>query len=125
MSIRLEAERCAKSAQEGVGLFGIDDLALAVTVIELSFRFWQACSRVSTPREAMATCVSASTEPTHFRKARRRVRRAAVNKGVWLSEESLNDLTNHMLDHVADAGVSGDLGACCSESHIADEEFDD
>lgn len=116
-----EAKLCAESSP--VGMFGIDDLMLAISVIELGFKLWQACSRSSSASDATKAAQITATTPINFRQARRHVNRAARSKGIELSTENLNGLTAHMLNHVVKADEQT-LSACCAEPVIEDESDD-
>jgi hypothetical protein len=118
MSTRQEAEQCAKSMP--VGMFGIDDVLIAIEIISYGFQLWQACSAAKTSTEAVAASAMATRESKNFRRARRRVYVAAKRKHVDLSAQDLDGLTQHMLDHVnqADPVI---VGVCCSEPPITDE----
>lgn len=126
--IRIEAERCAASAP--VGLIGVDDILIAVKVIDLAYRWWQSCTAVNTHEAAQAAASSAmpADENDHIkriqlRKARRRVRRAAKIENYPMSEDRLQGLTLHMLSHVKNAEPAS-LAACCAEPMIKDEVDD-
>ena len=121
-STQQEAERCAASAP--VGMFGIDDVLILGQVIYLGFKFWQACSAPNDGASAVSNAFEANQWPSSFRRAQKRVRRAAIKHGQWLSDSQLTALTDHMLKHVSQTS-SETLGVCCSEPIQPDEEFDD
>lgn len=121
MATRDEAEKCAASAP--VGLFGIDDLAIAVEVITLGFKLWQTCSSSSSASDAVTAAGMAGKNQANFRRAQHRVHHAARKHGQRLSPENLNGLTAHMLQHVSSAN-DDTLNVCCSEPPIEDESDD-
>jgi len=118
MPIHDEARACAESSP--VGMFGIDDIAIAIQVIEFGFKLWSACSQPSSAADAVRDVGVASEVTQNFRRARRRVARACRRQNLDLSTENLNGLTAHMLNHVKQADAES-LNVCCSEPRIEDE----
>lgn len=121
MAIADEAKLCADAAP--VGMFGIDDVMIAISVIELGFKLWQACSSSSSASDAETAANMAGRVPANFRRARRRVSKAARSKNLDLTTENLNGLTAHMLKHVSTTDTEA-LGVCCSEPPIEDDTDD-
>ncbi len=119
---RAEAERC--SASLPVGMFGIDDVMIAIEVISFGFKLWQACKSPAESAEAVSAAQVTQVDQSEFRRARRRVRRAAVRQNLDLTTANLNGLTAHMLTHVAQADRAS-LCACCREPQIQDEDSND
>lgn len=119
---RAEAERCAASMP--VGMFGIDDLFIAIEVISFGFKLWQACNQPADSAGVSSAASSAQTDSACFKRARRRVRHAAKRQNLDLKTEQLDGLTAHMLLHVSKASPVS-LAACCQEPLIQDVDSDD
>lgn len=121
MTIRTEAEACASSAP--VGMFGLDDLAIAIQVIEFGFQLWHACAPASSASDVVQAASVAKTAPLNYRKARRRITRSVHAHASNPAAVDIDGLTHHMLDHVSNAPTTS-LAVCCSEPPIMDQTDD-
>jgi len=122
VSMQQQAEECAKSVP--VGIFGIDDILIAIEIIYYGFQLWHACSAASSVGDALTSAKLTKQHPLNYRRARRRIILAANSKGKELSMDQANTLTNHMLNFVSQADPAT-VNACCSEPQIEDDDSDD
>jgi len=118
---RVEAQACAASAP--VGMFGIDDVLIAIEVIDEVYQLWHACQKPASADSAVMASKVAAMEGPQFRKARHRVRHVTHKRNINMSLENQNAMTAHMLLHVHGMQAAP-LALCCSQPPIQDEVND-
>ena len=112
MTTREESVRCANELPTGFGIIGT---LVIVEIIYYSFQLWKSCSSEASPKAALTSAPDGSPAPSLARRATRCVRRAARYQGQDLSDEDVQTLTTHMLNHVS--RLDNDrLAACCKET---------
>lgn len=112
-----QAEECA--TPEVYGIIGVDDLTIAISVIELAFELFKAmpCSHNLTPNLLLSAqpASEGQFDPVIFRKAKRGTKRSLRHHQLSTDDRTVDALTKHMLTHITKQPTDM-VAACCAEA---------